>query len=149
MRILGIYIDEKTISDIRKILRHGWFGLNGLENPPTEADFMDGTSYLSALDDYGIYRISDDLPYKVTVSCIVGKNGAGKSSFLQILYMIINNLAYDTLNWERKYIKSELKKVRDLYATLYFEINGVIGKVECNNNVVTFRYGKSKIGLNR
>lgn len=142
MHILGLYIKKETDIEVRKILSSGWFGLSGLENPPTDKDVCDGRKYLSALDDYNIYRLNDSLPENITVSCIVGKNGSGKSSLLQILYSIINNFAYYALRIEIQELNSRLQLRRGVYATLYFEIDGIIGYINCEDESLKYQYGK-------
>lgn len=97
MRILGINI-RKMDSMIQKNLLEGWFPLgdypaptdNGyvLLDPETEEKRNKANELLYGISNNNIQRTS------ISVCCIAGRNGSGKSTLLDILFRIINNLAY-------------------------------------------------------
>ena len=48
------------------------------------------------VSEYELYSIDKNAP-NISVHAIVGKNGSGKSTILEILFRIINNFAHKTL----------------------------------------------------
>lgn len=56
----------------------------------------------------------------VSISAIIGKNGDGKSSILELIMRILNNFAYVTGFTENQ---NSLKKINGLEAELYYELN--------------------------
>ena len=89
MRIIGIkvyYMDQS----IQKVLEPGWYPF-GHYREPNE----DGYLYVDKLNyvEKSIYRLRRNQP-EVSVSCLVGMNGSGKSTILDIIYRIINNTTF-------------------------------------------------------
>ena len=70
--------------------------------------------------DYSLY----DTDYlKITVGAIVGRNGAGKSSFVELLVRIINNLTAALLGEGYNFAKAEhLHYIDNVYADLLVQI---------------------------
>lgn len=131
MRLIGIHIDQNKIHPfVRKSLKDEWYPFyGGISYPPRKetlkACFGDST--------IGLYTIRAKAEVKVTVSCIVGKNGSGKSTLLDIMYAIINNFSYAHL---RKYVNQygvRLCAAKGVYASLFYELNGKIYEVRCED----------------
>lgn len=84
MRLIGIQIFENTLPAIRKSLTEVWYPFIRCKNTPDERGGV-----LSEVDENMVcpdwfYHVDDRLP-EINVSVIVGKNGAGKSSLLDIM----------------------------------------------------------------
>lgn len=131
MRLIGIHIDQNMIHPfVRKSLKDEWYPFyGGISYPPRKetlkACFGDST--------IGLYTISAKAEVKVTVSCIVGKNGSGKSTLLDIMYAIINNFSYAHLRKNVYQYGVQLYVANRVYASLFYELDGKIYEVRCED----------------
>jgi len=70
---------------------------------------------------YNIKRVKNDV--NINICAIVGKNGSGKSSIIELLFRAINNIACNYLSSEgkiNKTITAELKFVQGLHVVFYY-----------------------------
>lgn len=132
MRLIGIHIDQnKTHSFVRKSLKDEWYPFyEGILYPPHKEDIKSWNND-SKMD---LYTISSIPNIKVSISCVVGKNGSGKSSLLDIMYAIINNFSYTHIsNIVRRY-GVRLYAAYGVYASLFYEQQGDIYEVRSIDN---------------
>ena len=144
MRILGIKIRQMD-SMIKKNLHTGWYPFGDYSEPsdgayvPLDEKEEERRNEINKL----LYPILGEKSPKVTISCIAGKNGSGKSSLLDILFRIINNVAY------RYLIENDAANVEyafGVYADMHFEINGILGCVTCANEETKVYWGSTDDG---
>ena len=77
---------------------------------------------------------SEKCPF-ITVSAIVGENGMGKSSLLELLFRLINNTSY-ALREGLEVQKNALHFVRDIYARVWVEDDNRLYYIEQQDNII-------------
>ena len=95
-----------------------------------------------------LYQIDSKLP-QISIQCIIGMNGCGKSSLIEVLLRVINNFAFVALKgWNRENRGRDLRFAYGLTADLYFETDGVIGCIHNGRSPkeMTITYGWNDAG---
>ena len=136
LRLIGIQIFENTLNNVRKALEPGWYPFIKCKQDIGSAKNL----YPEVSDDgcpQDYYRINEDLP-RISISAIVGKNGSGKSSLLDILYRIINNFAENTFLMKGVNETNEIGHAQGISGRLHFEQDGVQKFIECNDNSTNY-----------
>lgn len=144
MRLIGLNIDRKRTNEfILKGLKDDWYPFGNYDSHPPY-----GRLVHSKLND-SIYNIPNCPHLTVSLSCIVGKNGSGKSTIIDIVYAIINNFSYTYLrDKERKY-NVQIESANGIYADLVYELDGKIGIIKNENNSVTLFFNNEKISTDK
>lgn len=84
----------------------------------------------------------------VSVSAIVGMNGAGKSSLLELIFRMINNFSACLVgNTIKRNGAEEIYFIPGIKATLDYEIRGLKGTLYCDDKIVALAYGDKKYFL--
>lgn len=154
MRLIGIKTGDID-PFIRKVLKENtWYPFGQYQEPTVENKWEWRMSNQMHKEDAidKVYQTMAENPkesLKISVNCIVGMNGSGKSSLLDILYRIINNFSqrlFDEAWLENASSKipnlgqHNLTYARMLEATLFFETDGVLGSIYCCYDNVYFSY---------
>lgn len=138
-RIAGIKILRDCKPHVRKILKENevyLFSSRYNEAPWNELalslnrEVIDNRYYQIM---YDIQRDSGTL--EVSVNAIVGQNGDGKSTLLEVMLRVLNNFAYTQGFLEDQ---PTLKFVEGVNAILYYEIDSVIYAIKCLDKEVTW-----------
>lgn len=148
MRLIGIQLYKKTLPAISKSLAPGWYpflkckkdiGTSKRKRPKIDEEVVCPKDF---------YRTDERLP-EINVTAIVGKNGTGKSSLLDIMFCLINNLACRVIENVDLKKASSLQYAEGLYARLYFEIDDKVHYIESSDKKTVYFGKKSdgKIGL--
>lgn len=77
----------------------------------------------------------------INIQAVVGENGSGKSSIMELLYRIINNFTFMLeLGMHRNSSAEQLFYVKGLHATLYYLLDNHIGTLVADGDVMYFHY---------
>ena len=124
IRLLGLNIKEDCNPKLIKTLATGYYPF-----------------YTAELSDAFFLR-------NVSVSAIVGMNGAGKSSLLELIFRMINNFSACLVgNTIKRNGADEIYFIPGVKASLDYEIRGTKGTLYCDDGIVALAYGDKKYFL--
>lgn len=122
-RLLKLVVDNRCNPSLRKVLKPGEYVFTG--------DLPD-----------------DFFGKNISISAIVGMNGAGKSSILELMFRMINNFSCCLLSGSvRRNASDVLYFVDGVYAKLHYSINKVEGCLICEGKGVSISFGDKRYQL--
>lgn len=110
----------------------------------------EGCKYRKCLQEGCYYPLENKMPDgffapNVGITTIVGQNGAGKSSLLDVLFRMLNNIGFCLYGHVERKASDNMSYVLGLNADLHYILNGGNGILHCKNRVVALEYGGKKI----
>lgn len=144
-QLLGVKVLEGCSPSIRKLLKVGETYLLTTEyqlDSQNECNLIYvGTENRIAGCMYDV-RGTDGSIIGINIQAIVGKNGDGKSSIVELILRIINNFAIDS-----GFIDDHdtLTRIDGLHAILYFHVKGVVYAIVCDGKNITSIYRDGQV----
>lgn len=77
----------------------------------------------------------------VAIQAVVGKNGCGKSSLVEMLFRMSNNLAALMLRGYERPAAEKISFIQDVVGEIHYELDGMAGMLKCGNNCVSLQMG--------
>lgn len=143
-RILALHISKDCREDLLKILQldSTYYFLSGYRyNSNLRWLEVDETCTQLASD---FFSVTEHPRTFLNFSAIVGKNGDGKSTLIDMILRILNNFSYYA--GYRNHHKT-LTAIEGLYSTLYFEADKKIYAIESAGNKVVLHNQRDKVEL--
>ena len=125
--VCAIHIFDNCSEDIRKVLKQEWYLLNN----KCYVDKLTNELQISPDD-----KLKGFFGAGISVSAIVGMNGSGKSSILELMYRIVNNLGCLLVRGKRRRAAEQMYFVDGLWAELYYMTDGQLGVISCKGDNV-------------
>lgn len=142
-KIIAVRILDGCASHIRKILKMEttYFFYNEYEcdSNPTLIRRKKDADRSEIPSDF--FQLCHEQSLKISLSAIVGKNGDGKSSLIEVAIRILNNFSYASGFLQDH---ADLVPVKGVFAILYYSINNNIYTIECKDEKVIFKSDQFK-----
>lgn len=137
-KIIAVRPLKNCLKHYRKTLNSEttYFLYNGYKDAEYESIVRDDSNLIP--NDFFRTQYGND-QLSVSISSIVGKNGDGKSSVIELVIRILNNFSY-AAGFQKNH--KDLKPVFRLYAKLFYSIGDVIYSIAVKNNAIYWESDK-------
>jgi AAA15 family ATPase/GTPase len=135
--IVGLYVDRECDTHLRKNVEPGHYFFNEW------CELKDEKVSLKEI------RQPEEnfFASNISIQAIVGKNGSGKSSILELMYRMINNLTFHLVKKQRRRAAEVIYHIEGLYADFYFVKGNTLGTLICRGEFIGFSFGDYKISF--
>lgn len=131
--ICGMAVEDNCM--YRKILEPGLYPFNDLLTYQEKRGVWTATINTQSSIKKDFYADN------ITIQAIVGKNGSGKSSLLDLLFRTVNNFAFLLeRDLKRNWKYTTLSYVRGLHVSIYYLVDGHVGVLTCNDERMVFEF---------
>lgn len=140
--------DQKRMQRMRKVLKEHIYIFNNRVKISENGNIIFNDKHIS----------NDFFAENITVQAIVGKNGSGKSSVLEMVYRVMNNVGFiasyiQNLNptgIDPSHIKNgyNISFVEGVYAKLYFTKENYLCWIECRGEHIIIKIDDNEYELN-
>ncbi|MGE8426272.1 MAG: AAA family ATPase [Sphingobacterium sp.] len=125
-KIIGLKVYDKTVDSWKRVLE-----TDRLYKFSNAYEFIDKDNInYDPTKDLRLYNLNE---LSVSISAIVGKNGLGKSSLIDLIYVLINNLSK-----KHPSIKDKMIYVPDVYLDFYYATEDLYG-IELRNKTIKIK----------
>ncbi|QOW10111.1 hypothetical protein Q73A0000_06935 [Kaistella flava (ex Peng et al. 2021)] len=137
--IVGLYVDRECDNHIRKNLEDGYYLFNEW------CEVKEGIVQISD------HRQPEDNFFgsNISIQAIVGKNGSGKSSILELMYRMINNFALHLVKKQKRRAAKVIYHIEGVHSDLYFVKGNTLGSLICRGEFIGFSFGNYKISFSK
>lgn len=139
--VSALRIDQRCNQELRKVLKDEFYFFNKHCVLDKNRQVIINPQYISKFNLYGS---------KLNVNTIVGKNGSGKSSLLEMMYRIVNNFSSLLVRNTRRGGAYPLYFINGLWAELYYVIDNGEGdaqlaRLSCQGDEVSLKVGDDNV----
>lgn len=137
MKLIGINILPQTAKKHLRCLRPDWY--------PFVSSRVKGNGAIAheSIIGYpnGFFSIRREEDVEVNISAIVGKNGTGKSSLIELTLAVINNFTFHLIANEERPDSYNISLSLGIYAELFFELDSKIYSISNEDRIIhLYRY---------
>lgn len=137
MKLIGINISSNTNVKHLKCLRPGWYPF--VSSTVKGYDSLKYPVVTSTPPDFFKSNLNEDVD--VNISAIVGKNGMGKSSLIELSLAIINNFTFQLISNDERPDLYNVSLTRGVHAELFFELDSKIYGISVEDTSINlYRY---------
>lgn len=134
MRLIGINISPKTSDKHLKCLSPGWYPF--VSSSVKEYNSLIYPNVESVPSDF--FKINGNDDVDVNISAVVGKNGMGKSSLIELTLAIINNFTFQLISNDNRPDTYNISLTRGIHAELFFELDSKILSISVDDRIINF-----------